>query len=169
MATEVQAPALRIWSIDFQELYARHLCRHSQFGNNVVHVLCLIGMYFGLYGLAYSLIPSRWVLAAVAVPYLMLLLLNIPFHVWCITALFLGGFFAGFTAVPAVPVWCYPIFTVAFYKLQSWSHLVFRKSCDMSEFEKKYHKGPSLFCLLSIYELPVLLNYLFFGRKDWCA
>jgi hypothetical protein len=169
MVTDVQAPAVRIWSIDFQELYERHLRRHSQFGNNVAHVLCLIGVYFGLYGLAYSLIPSRWILVLIAVPYLMLLLLNVPFHVWCLTALFLAGCFAGLAAVPPLPVWCYPIFTLVFYKLQSWSHKAFTKSRDMTEFEKKYPKGLSLFCLLSIYELPVLLNYLVFGRKDWCA
>jgi hypothetical protein len=37
----------------------------------------------------------------------------------------------------------------------------------MTEFDKKYWKGATLFILLSLYELPILLNYLCFGRKDW--
>jgi hypothetical protein len=169
MVTEPKASVVRIWSIEFQELYARHLCRHSQFGNNVVHVLCLMGVYFGLYGLAYRLLPSPWVCVAVAVPYLLLLAVNVPIHVWCATVLFLAGFIAGVLNLPQLPVWCYPIFVAVFYKLQSWSHKAFTKASDMTEFDKKYPKGFAMFCLLSIYELPVLLCYLFFGRKDWCA
>jgi hypothetical protein len=37
----------------------------------------------------------------------------------------------------------------------------------MTAFNAKYRKGPALFVLLSLYELPILLNYLVFGRRDW--
>jgi hypothetical protein len=169
MVTEANVPAIRFWSVDFQELYERHLCRHSQFGNNVVHILCLIGVYFGLYGIAYSLVPSPWILFGIAGAYLLLLPLSVPIHVWIVTILFLAGFCATFLEVPRIPVWWYPGITIVFYKLQSWSHRVFTKAKDMTEFDRKYKKGLPLFFLLSLYELPVLLTYLIFGRKDWCA
>jgi hypothetical protein len=37
----------------------------------------------------------------------------------------------------------------------------------MSAFDDKYKKGKVLFALLALYELPILLQYLAFGRKDW--
>jgi hypothetical protein len=169
MVTEANVPAARIWSVDLQELYERHLCRHSQFGNNVVHVLCLIGVYFGLYGIAYSLAPSLWTVVGIVGAYVLLLSLNVPIHVWFVTVVFLAGFSATLLAMPNIPVWWYPGITIVFYKLQSWSHKMFTKERDMTEFNKKYQKGLPLFILLSLYELPVLLKYLVFGRKDWCA
>ena len=36
-------------SVDFAELYARHLCRHSQFGINVIHLAALFGVWFGVF------------------------------------------------------------------------------------------------------------------------
>ena len=39
--------------VEFDELYARHLCRHSQFGINVTHLAALFGVWFGVYGLVY--------------------------------------------------------------------------------------------------------------------
>ena len=169
MVTEVHGLTVRFWNVDFQELYARHLCRHSQFGNNVVHLLCLIGVYFGLYGLAYTLVPSPWIPVGIAVPYLLLLALNLPIRVWIATALFLTGFFAGFLTVPRIAFWWYLVAVVVFYKIQSWSHKVFTKESNMSEFDMKYVKGVPLFVLLSLYEMPMLLKYLLFGRRDWCA
>jgi len=38
---------------------------------------------------------------------------------------------------------------------------------DMSEFEDTYRKGPKLFVILLMYELPILLNYLLCGQADW--
>ena len=40
--------------VNFQELYARHLCRHSQYGINVIHVAAVFGIYLALAGI-YSL------------------------------------------------------------------------------------------------------------------
>jgi hypothetical protein len=122
-----------------------------------------------MYGLAYTLVPSPWILVGIAVPYLLLLALNLPIRVWIATALFLIGFFAGFLTIPRIPFWWYLLAVVVFYKIQSWSHKVFTKESDMSEFNRKYVKGIPLFVLLSLYEMSMLLNYLLFGRRDWCA
>jgi hypothetical protein len=166
------------WNVDFRELYERHLCRHSQFGNNVVHVACLVGIYFGLYGIVSSglgLLPwlgrveSGFILVALAVPYVVLLVRNVPVRVWLVTVIFLAAFFAAFLALPKLAIWWYLAAVVVFYKLQSWTHRLFTKEHDMTEFDKKYQKGSWLFLVLSLYELPILLNYLIFGRKDWCA
>ena len=164
--------ALRIWNVEFQELYQRHLCRHSQFGNNVVHLACLVGMYLGLYGIVYALVPSAWgmwFVIGIAIPYLLLLAANIPLGVLAVDTIFLACFFAAFFAMPKLAWWWYMIAVVVFYRLQSLSHKVFTKEKDMTEFDKRYKKGPALFVVLSIYELPILLNYLFFGRRDWCV
>jgi hypothetical protein len=164
--------ALRIWRVEFQDLYERHLCRHSQFGNNVVHLACLIGMYFGLYGIVCAFVPSTWgmgIVLGIAIAYLILLATNVPLGVLTVTTAFLACFFAGFFALPKLDWWWYVIAVVVCYKLQSWSHKVFTKETDMTEFEQRYKKGPALFVVLSVYELPILLNYLFFRRRDWCS
>jgi hypothetical protein len=160
---------VNVLRVNFQELYQRHLCRHSQFGINVVHLASVAGTYLALYGLLYTLIPSPWPLLAVAVPYLLILAPNLPARVFLVSVLFLGAFFTAFLELPELPLWCYPVAVVVFYKIQAWSHKVYSKETDMTEFNKKYHKGFALFILLSLYELPILLNYLVFGRRDWCA
>jgi len=163
---------VHIWSVDFQELYERHLCRHSQFGINVVHLACLVGMYLALYGIVYDLLPSTWgawVVIGISIPYLLLLGANVPVRVLCVNVVFLALFFGAFFALPKLEWWWYALAVVVCYKLQSWSHKWFTKEKDMTEFEKLYQKSFALFILLSIYELPILLKYLCFGRKDWCA
>src|SRR5262249_6842026 len=60
---------------DFNALYARHLCRHSQFGINVVHLAALYGLWFGVYAtIAQTVllldIPPSWPLTALALAYL---------------------------------------------------------------------------------------------------
>jgi hypothetical protein len=167
-------------SVDFKELYQRHLCRHSQFGINVEHLLCVIGTYLALYGLlvrvVWTLLPPQyalWAPVAVVVPYLAVLAPNLPPRVFLAALAFLALFFAVFFALvtaglPTWPVWIYPLAVLVFYKLQAWSHKVYSKESDMTYFNQKYPKGLALFVLLSIYELPILLNYLFFGKRDWC-
>jgi hypothetical protein len=167
-------------SANFQELYERHLCRHSQFGINVEHLLCVIGTYLALYGLlcwaAFALLPgeyAQWVPLAVVVPYLAVIAPNLPLRVFAAALVFMALFFAAFFALvrlglPTWPVWIYPLAVLVFYKLQAWAHKIYSKESDMTYFNKKYHKGFALFVLLSIYELPILLNYLFFGKRDWC-
>jgi hypothetical protein len=180
---------MNVWSANFQELYQRHLCRHSQFGINVIHLAAVIGTYLALYGLIFGLIQSigyvlaangtvshgwesKWLLLAIAVPYVTILALNIPAKVLLATVVCLGLFLAAFVALPALPMWALWTYVVAIllcYKIQAWSHKIYDKEMDMTEFNKKYPKGFPLFVLLSIYELPILLNYLFFGKKDWCG
>ncbi len=53
------------------------------------------------------------------------------------------------------------------YKLQARSHKWFPVERDMTAFNKKYAKGFVLFVVLLFYEVPIALNYLVFGRKDW--
>src|SRR5215831_10163420 len=134
---------VRIWSVNFQELYERHLCRHSQFGNNIVHLACLVGMYLALYGIVYDLMPSSWstwVVLAIAIPYVVLLAANVPVGVLVVNLAFLAIFFAAFFALPKLDWWWYLIAVVVFYKLQSWSHKLFTKEKDMTEFDNRYRK-----------------------------
>jgi hypothetical protein len=164
-----------VLSADFKELYQRHLCRHSQFGINVGHLACVIGTYLALYGMLLwacrAVVPpplAPWGVAVVLVPYLAVLAANLPPRLFLATVVFLGLFLAAFLALPEVPVWVCPLAVVVFYKLQAWSHKIYPKETDMTYFNKKYPKGAALFVLLTVYELPILLNYLIFGKGDWC-
>ena len=77
MSTETTRP-LSLRHVDFDELYARHLGRHSQFGINVAHVLALYGLWFGIYAAVDQAArhlgaPMTWpILAAMAATYLAL-------------------------------------------------------------------------------------------------
>jgi hypothetical protein len=154
---------------NFAELYQRHLCRHSQYGINVVHLLSVVGVYLGLFALIYSLVPSEWVLLAIAIPYLMILVFNIPISVFVVNVGLMGLIVYASVLLPPMFVGWYLLAIAISYKLQVWSHRFYTKERDMTEFNKKYHKGFGLFVLLSVYELPILLNYIFCGRRDWCA
>jgi hypothetical protein len=162
------AAPLNILKVNFQELYERHLCRHSQFGINVIHLATVIGSYLGVFGLAAALVDIPWVLLAIPVPYFAVLAVNVPVRVLLASVLFVAGFFALFFALPALPVWLCLVLIVLSHWIQNWSHKIYDKERDMTEFSKKYKKGPVLFVLLSLYELPILLNYLIFDRKNWC-
>jgi hypothetical protein len=43
---------MSLWHVEFQELYARHLCRHSQFAINVAHLAALFATWFAVYAVA---------------------------------------------------------------------------------------------------------------------
>jgi hypothetical protein len=161
--------SLSVWHADFQELYRRHLCRHSQFGINVAHLVSVVGTYLALIGLIGSLAQTPWVPLGLTIPYLVILGLNIPFRVFGITVLCLAGVFGLFFVLPPLAFWWYLPALVVFHRLQFWSHRYYTRETDMTEFNKKYPKGWALFVLLSVYELPILLNYLFFGKDDWCT
>ncbi|MGE3803576.1 MAG: hypothetical protein AB7K24_02765 [Gemmataceae bacterium] len=150
--------------IDFQELFERHLCRHSEFGIIVNHLLCVIGTYYALAGIVFTLSGSAVLVVALALPYLTALAFNVPGKVLAATVVFLGLFFPAFFLVPPLPVWAYALIIFVLYKIQNWSHLYWREARDMTEFNKKYPKGVTLFFLLLLYELPLLLNYLCFAR-----
>jgi hypothetical protein len=148
---------------NFAELYQRHLCRHSQFGINVIHLLSLVGSYWCLYSFAYSLIGNVWPLVGVAALYLGIVAFNVPFRLFAMTVVFAGILLGLVFTVPALPMWAcwaYLLPLYPLYKLQIWSHRLYDKAYDMTEFNKKYPKGFKLFVLLTTYEVPIQLNYL---------
>jgi len=165
----VTARPLSLVHVDFQDLYERHLCRHSQFGINVAHLAALFGLWYAVYALVYWLVRIEWVPVAMAAAYLAVMLPNLPARVTAVTALFLAIFVAAVVWLPPLPFWAYLVMIPVFYKLQAWSHKLFTVERDMTEFNKKYPKGPALFVVLLFYEVPIVLNYLLFGRKDWAA
>jgi hypothetical protein len=162
--------------IEFAELYERHLCRHSQFGINVAHLAALVGIWWAVYAAAFCLATALlgelawWVPAAMAAAYFLTLVPNTPARVLAVTALFLALLVASVVFVPALPWWAFwacllPI--PIFYKLQAYSHKIWDVARDMTEFNRKYSKGPVLFVILLFYEVPIVLNYLLFDRKRW--
>jgi hypothetical protein len=153
---------------NFQELYQRHLCRHSQYGLNVNHLVAVAGTYLGLFGIIYWL-GGWWALAAVTVPYLAVLALNVPARVFAVLLIAVAALFGLFVALPDVPAWVYPIVIVVCHQVQQWGHKVYAVERDMTAFNQKYKRGPALFVLLALYELPILLNYLVFDRQSWAA
>jgi hypothetical protein len=169
MSTLTSRP-LSLLHVDFADLYARHLCRHSQFGINVVHLIALFGVWLGVYGAIYRLVPVPWLPIGMAASYLVLVAINAPVRVCLPTAAFLALFVATVLYMPEqIPWWAYLPLVPVFYKIQAWSHKVWTMAADMTEFNKRYPKGTVLFFVLLIYEVPMLLNFFVFGRKDWRA
>lgn len=163
-------PPLGLARVDFADLYARHLCRHSQFGVNVLHLLALFGVWFGGYAFLYALWPEPWLPAGLAAAYLLAVAPNLPVRVTLATAAFLAAFAAAVVYAPPLPLWAawaYLLLIPVCYKLQAWSHGWFTAATDMTEFDRKYPKGRALFRVLLFYEVPFLLNYLAFDRRRW--
>jgi hypothetical protein len=150
---------------NFSELYERHLCRHSQYGINVIHFISLLGTYWALYGFALSLIGSIWPLLGLGALYAAILAFNVPVRVLLLSVLCLTLFFVALAALPVLPFYIYPLTIYPFYKLQAVSHRFYAKAYDMTYFNQKYPKSFSLFILLSTYELPLQLNALFLDRN----
>ena len=164
---------MNLFRIDFDELYRRHLCRHGQLGINVLHLLAFVGIYVAVYGIACSAIPFEaplrvaGTLVALSVPWFLLVARNVPLRVFSATGLFTLVLVAISTTLARVPLWYWPIQIVLMHYFQQWSHRVYRMHRDMSSFNQTYVKGPQLFVLLLIYELPILLNYLLYCHSDW--
>jgi hypothetical protein len=153
--------------VDFQELYRRHLCRHSQFGINVLHLVSVVGIYIALFAVVFALPQPEWIVGLALGAYFIVLAMNIPVRLLLANVLFVAALFVVYRALPHISLWIYLVLIVAWHRFQIWNHKIYDKHDDMSEFEDKYRKGPRLFALLSIYELPILLNYLVFDRKRW--
>ncbi|HEY7314530.1 MAG TPA: hypothetical protein VH643_34600 [Gemmataceae bacterium] len=64
---------MNLFKVHFRELYERHLCRHSQYSINVIHLLSVISSYLALFALAFRLFDNVWVWLAVPVLYFLLL------------------------------------------------------------------------------------------------
>jgi hypothetical protein len=167
MSTALQSQPMSLWRVDFPDLYARHLCRHSQFGINVVHLISLFGLWFGVYATAYRLVGESWLPVVLALAYLGLVAVNAPVRVCVATAVFLVVFVSAILWLPELPIWVYLLMIPVFYKVQSWSHKVWTISNDMTEFNQRFPKGFVLFVVLLINEVPICLNYLLFDRKSW--
>ena len=105
MSTETIQP-LSLLHVDFDDLYARHLGRHSQFGINVAHLAALYGIWFGIYAAIYQAVlllglPAAWlIIVALAVAYLAMVAINAPYRVSLATAVFLAFFVASVLALP---------------------------------------------------------------------
>jgi hypothetical protein len=108
-------------------------------------------------------------MAAVPLPYFANLGFNVPPGVLLASVVFVVAFFALFFAVSPLPLWLAVLLIPVCHVLQNWSHKIWTRERDMTEFNKKYKKGWALFVLLSFYELPLLLYYLIFDRKNWSA
>lgn len=168
---------MNILRVNFDELYQRHLCRHGQFGINVWHIIAVYGVYFSLCSLAaiavkgllpqITLTVQYCVLALLFVPYFGVLLRNIPVPVLLLTVLSLMLLIAAAVATPGIPFWLHLILIPTWHRVQLVSHRRYTVHHDMSTFDTTYKKGRTLFLLLAVYELPILLQYLALGRKDW--
>lgn len=164
---------MNLFRIDFQEVYERHLCRHGHFGINVVHLVVVLVIYVAVFGLVGAVVdrlaPDNrlLILPGLTSPWFILVLKNCPLRVSCATAVIVLLLLGTYAVLPPVPVWIWPILIFAMHHLQQYSHKIYPMRRDMSRFADKYQKGPLLFVLLLVYELPILLNYLLFGRPDW--
>jgi hypothetical protein len=175
MSTQATQP-LSLLRVDFDDLYARHLGRHSQFGINVAHLAALYGMWFGVYGAIYEAalllgLPAGAILiVALALAYLGAVAINAPCRACVATAAFLALLVASVLTLPKLPGWsimALALVVPAFYKIQAWSHKIWTKGADMTEFNKRFPPGRALNSILMVYEVPICLNYLLFRRSDW--
>ncbi|MDA1166584.1 MAG: hypothetical protein O3B13_26100 [Planctomycetota bacterium] len=151
---------MNLFRADFGELYRRHLCRHGGFGINVLHLVAVVGVYLSLLELAFSLPAAEWVIGTLLAIYAAVLGCNVPLRLIALTTAVIGVLIAVCLALPAVNPWVYVGALIASHRFQLWHHRVFPQSLDMAEFNAKYRKGPALFVLLAVYELPILLNYV---------
>ena len=164
---------MNLFRIDFQEVYERHLCRHGHFGINVLHLVVVLVIYVALFGIVGAVVDriapdNRFlILLCLTLPWFVLVLKNCPLRVGCATAVIVLLLLGAYAVLPPVPVWIWPILIFAMHHFQQYSHKIYPMRRDMSRFADKYRKGPLLFVLLLVYELPILVNYLLFGRSDW--
>jgi len=163
---------MNLLRVDFREIYARHLCRHSQLGINVGHLAALFGVWFGVYGAIYCLMRSPWAPVAMAGAYLLCVAPSLPLRVTCMVAVFLAVLVLALLRIPLLPIWAFWAYLILIplcYRFQNWNHKVYNLEKDMTLFKQKYAKGRVLFVLLLFYEVPLLINFLVFGRKDWAT
>lgn len=162
--------------INFEQLYRRHLCRHGHFGINVLHLLAVAGIYLAVFGVADHILQAltnaddRWpILALLTMPWFITVACNVPVRVTFTTGAFVALLLSLFMALPAIPVWAWVLLILALHRFQQFSHRIYPQSHNMSEYETTYPKGFARFALLLFYELPILLNYLVYGSRDWVA
>ncbi|MEM9485805.1 MAG: hypothetical protein AAGA83_19170 [Cyanobacteria bacterium P01_F01_bin.116] len=157
---------MNLFKVEFEELYQRHLCRHSQFGVNVIHCMTLFGIWYSFDGILYWLMPLNW-LITLGVVSLMLVAFNLPPQLSLVTALLAMGLCGVIYYAPLPWEWGYLILIPLFNQLQTESHRIYSHEHDIAEFRRKYPPGALLYSILMLYELPAVLNYLVFRRQDW--
>lgn len=172
MASEAKAN-LSLLRINFDELFRRHLCRHSEFGINVLHILSVWGVYFSLLAIEYRclqwLVPAAplWQLLAMLllslVPWLAVVAPNVPMAVLLVTGT-MGCALSLPAALQPFPAWVHLLLLPLWHQLQLVSHRFYTVHRDMSEFAQRYRKGWHLSALLAVYELPILVQY-FLARQ----
>src|SRR6516165_9645055 len=113
--TALTSRPMRLLVVEFDELYARHLCRHSQAGINVIHLIALAAIWYSVYGLLYWLFEIDCLLAIPAGIYLAALAPNVPLRVLLATTIFLAVILAAVLFIPQPPFWCYLIIIPVFY------------------------------------------------------
>jgi hypothetical protein len=156
---------------DFDELYRRHLCRHSQMALNVWHLIAVGGAYLALCGIVFAMPGGIWIATGLLTTYCLILVVNLPFRLWVANTLCIAFLLACYWYVPVlvrsppIPVWGHACLLLFWHRCQVWQHRVYSHSSDMHEFARKYRKGPALFVLLAVYELPILIYYLLFARR----
>ncbi len=164
---------MNILSINFEQLYRRHLCRHGHFGINILHLIAVAGIYVPIFALCDKVLQlfdvgNRLpVLLVLTAPWFATVAANVPLRVSVLTAVFVGALLAIFSVLPPLPFWVWVLLILAMHRFQQFSHRLYHMDRDMSEFEATYPKGFRRFILLLVYELPILLNYLVFGYPDW--
>jgi hypothetical protein len=169
VATQLSPRPMRALFVEFDELYARHLCRHSQFGINVAHIVALFVIWYAIYGLLYWMTGIEWTLAIPVVIYVAALAANVPFRILAATALFVALIIATVLLLPQPPFWVFLVMIPLAYKLQAWSHRFHTMEMDMTDFNRKYRKGRVLFVVLLLYEVPIIMNYFFLASNAVAA
>lgn len=157
---------MNLFKVEFEELYQRHLCRHSQFGVNVIHCVTLCGIWYAFGGILDWLMPLPC-LIILGVGSFILMLFNLPLRLFLITALWGIGLCSIIHYAPLPWGWGYLILVPLFHKLQTGRHQIYSIENDVEVFRRKYPPGALLYSVLMLYELPIVLNYLVFRREDW--
>ncbi|MCA9067763.1 MAG: hypothetical protein KDA84_02500 [Planctomycetaceae bacterium] len=156
-------------SVSFDELYRRHLCRHGQFGINILHLASVIVTYVSVIEILFQFTQAIWIVGAIWGSYSLLLLCNLRIGLFLVTNVVLAAMLGLAVVLPPLPVtwaWVYVLVILASHRFQLWSHSVYTEHRDMTEFQKKYPKGATLFVVLLIYELPILLNFFLLNKKE---
>lgn len=176
MKPDCSAPQTSLWSANFAELFSRHLCRHGEFGINVLHLIAVYGIYLSVYALVSTVISLtgpelNWrirsaILFAASGPYLILMFRNLSGVVLLLVVVSILSLCVFGTLVSVVPWWLHLLLIPAWHRVQLWSHRIYRREKDMTLFAEKYPKGMKLFVLLSVYELPILLNFFLKGDRE---
>lgn len=158
------------WNANFDELFERHLCRHSEFGINVWHLIAVAGVYFALFGLVASVPYGESFIGAGLCLYFLTLARTVPWRALAASAAFVASILGLLLSSLEISAWWYLALLVASHRCQVWQHRFYPRSSEMTRFAAKYPKGLALVALLAVYELPLLLHYFVgAGPRDVAA